>query len=543
MSRILAALSWLIGARTLATDAIPLPPREELTPRPLNISDAALGLLRVDELHPPQRMDHRRSPFAGLPTPPPGVRPDALPPGVATMAMDDARPQAGQFLANWAQSGLWGEGMFFMGYPYLAELAQRPEYRHIVETIAEQMTRKWVKLVSTGDEDKTEKIRALEDAMKRFNLRDVFHKCIALGETFGRGQLYIDIEGVSDDPAELAMPITRDNKGRIAATKIPKGKLQGFVPIDPTWTSPLFYNSIDPLKPNFYIPDSWYVMGKHVHGSRLLTMVPHEVPDLLKAAYNFGGVSMIQMAKPYVDNWLRTRQSVSDLIHSFSVFVLKTNWSAVVADVGVMARRISAFILGRDNKGLMIIDKDTEELENKAAPLGTLDRLQAQAQEQMASVSQEPLVWLLGISPSGLNATADGEIRVFYDRIKAKQEKTFGPFLTDAIEIIQLNEFGTIDPDITFEFLPLWELDDAGKAAVQKTKADTDAVLTGASIISNDDARTRLAADVESPYHGLEGDAPEPMEAAMVDPDKADVTGRIEKEGAEGSETEANSGV
>ena len=42
-------------------------------------------------------------------------------------------------------------------------------------------------------------------------------------------------------------------------------------------------------------------------------------------AYAFGGLSMTQMMKPYVDNWLQTRQSVNDIIQNFSTSVLKTD--------------------------------------------------------------------------------------------------------------------------------------------------------------------------------------------------------------------------
>ena len=62
----------------------------------------------------------------------------------------------------WATAGLWGEGLAFPGYPYLAELAQRPEYRNIVETLAEEMTRKWIKIISTGDDDKTDEAKLIE---------------------------------------------------------------------------------------------------------------------------------------------------------------------------------------------------------------------------------------------------------------------------------------------------------------------------------------------------------------------------------------------
>ena len=501
----------------------PIPPPEPLTPKPLKINNGAVDALRS--------RDRPHSPFLGLPKPPPGVRPKDAPikPG---MAMDDASGVPGGAWGAWATAGLWGEGLAFPGYPYLAELAQRPEYRNIVETLAEEMTRKWVKIVSTGDDDKTEEAKDLETAMKRFGLREVFNRAVELDGFFGMGMVYIDVKG-ADDPAELLAPLIVD-KGKIS-----KGGLLGFVPVDPTWVSPAMYNSTNPLASDFMVPSTWYVMGRHVHASRLLIFRSREVPDILKAAYNFGGVSMSQLAKPYVDNWLRTRQSVSDLTHSFTTFVVKTAMSAYLQDASALAGRLMAFALGRDNQGLLLIDKDTEELENVSAPLGGLDHLQAQALEQLAVVSQEPLIKLTGITPSGLNSGTEDEIHVWYDRVRAKQEKVFGPPLTIALNLIQLNETGEIDPEIGFEFVPLWELDAAGKAAVQKLRADTDAVQITNGVIAPEEARTRLAADPESPYHGLEGEAPEPPDDGTDDPN-ADPAEKIGAAGANSRQSGAN---
>jgi hypothetical protein len=115
-----------------------------------------------------------------------------------------------------------------------------------------------------------------------------------------------------------------------------------------------------------------------------------------------------------------------------------------------------------------------------------------------------PLVKFLGITPSGLNASTDGEIRTFYDRMAAFQEKRFGAKLKIAIEIIQLSEFGEIDPDITWRFAPLWQLDEAGQAAVQKTKSDIAVQSIETGSLAPNDERKRLATDPESQYHGLD---------------------------------------
>lgn len=440
-----------------------------------------------------------------------GVMPDQA------MAMDAGLPMASTWEAtaafNAATQNIFGAGVGFLGYPYLAELSQIPEYRRISEIPAEEMTRKWIAFKSKSGDDKSERIEALAEACEKYKLRDMFRIMAELDGLFGRAQLYIDIKDVADKPDELVQPLVRDKR------KVAKGSLNGFLIIEPLWSYPLQYNSDNPLKSDFFVPQTWSVQGKIVHRTRLLTFIGRPMPDLLKPAYAFGGLSLSQMAMPYVNNWLRTRQSVSDMIHSFSVMILKTDLGTTL-DVGAMndlMARIQMMISFRDNRGVQVVGED-EEFSNVSAPLSGLHELQAQSQEQMAAVAQIPLVKLLGITPSGLNASSDGEIRVFYDHVKAGQEKFFSDNLAAALDVIQLSEFGEIDPDIVFEFVPLWEMDEAAQAAINKSKADTDAVYVESGVIDQDEVRNRLKSDPKSGYDNLSGNAPE----IEMDPDNDD---------------------
>lgn len=518
-----------------------------LTPPPLRISDGMLEALasgRSSNPGTPGPYPRPESPFTGLPKPPPGVRPDNDPPPKG-MAMDDAFNQGVGSWGAWATQGLWGEGLFFPGYPYLAELMQRPEYRNIIETMAEEMVRKWIELQSTGKADKSKTIKQIDDAMKRLGMREAFHRAAVLDGGMGMGMIYLRMKG-ADESGESATPLVLD-KG-----KINKGDLEALVPLDPTWVSPVQYNSTDPLRDDFFKPTIWYVMGKKVHTSRLLIFRSREVPDILKASYNFGGLSLSQMSKPYVDNWLRTRQSVSDLLHSFTTWVLKTNMQAYVQDSDAFMRRMAAFVLGRDNRGLLLVgngptDGGGEELDNISVPLGTLDKLLAQSQEQMAFPAQEPILKFVGYTPTGLGETSEVIIRSWYDRVHAKQEKMFGHNVTDCLKVIQLSEIGDIDPEITYRFVDLWELDEAGREAVQKIKADTAAVLLDASVVDTDEVRKAVADDPESMFHGLSGPAPEPPEMEMPEDgdagDGGDPANGIGGAGARGRMNGANSGV
>jgi phage-related protein (TIGR01555 family) len=425
-----------------------------------------------------------------LPTAAPGVIP-----AQAKMACDSAMD------ANYAYAvdSAFAEGLGFMGYAYLSELSQRPEYRRPAEIIAKEMTRKWIRLQATGDNDKSDKLRDIEAEMKRLGVQAAFQKAAEQDGYFGRSQIYIDT-GDTDDAQELKTPLV------ITKAKIGKVPLKALRVIEPIWTYPNAYNSTSPLKPGHYKPQSWFVMGDEVHASRLLTFVSRPVPDLLKPAYAFGGLSLSQMAKPYIDNWLRTRQSVSDLVHGFSMTGLKTNLTGVLNGGGgeEMDRRAQLFNQSRDNRNMMLIDKDGEELFNVSVPLTGLDKLQAQAQEHMSSVAGIPLIVLLGITPSGLNASSEGELNVWYAWILAQQEALFTPLLSAIINIIQLSLYGEIDPEIGFQYQPLEPLNELEMANARKVEADTDIELIGASVISPQEARVRLASQEDGPYAALD---------------------------------------
>ena len=297
----------------------------------------------------------------GLSTPPPVLAGGKKLPALASdSALTTAAGWAGTQLAL---SSFFQEGLTFLGYPYLAELTQRPEYRMICETPALEMTRKWIRFRSKSGDDKgrNKRISELTDEFERLRVRDMFRDAITQDGFFGRGHIYIDT-GDTDDPAELKMPVG-NGWDLISRAKVsPEKPIQSLRTVEAVWVYPVNYNASDPLKPTWYRPASWFVQSKQVDASRLLTLVARPVSDLLKPTYNFGGLPLSQLAKPYVDNWLRTRQSVNDIISAFTVFVLYTNLGArLQMDGEQVVARAELFNSVRDNSGLMMVDKNGED--------------------------------------------------------------------------------------------------------------------------------------------------------------------------------------
>ncbi|WP_118801933.1 anti-CBASS protein Acb1 family protein [Neisseria lactamica] len=425
-----------------------------------------------------------------FPALPEGVKPNGI-------AMD------GSPLGNFGADCFFGTG--FIGYPRLAELAQISEYRSVSETTANEMTRQWIEIKSAGEEDNSEAIRQIEECYERLNVRDVFRKAVETDGLFGRGQILVQIK---DHDGKLANPLLLTEK------TIAKGSLKALVNIEPMWTTPAPYNAADPTLPDFYKPKAWYVMAQEIHASRLFTLISRPVPDMLKPAYNFGGVSMTQLMMPYVERWLRTVDSVSDLLHSFSLSGIKTDMSAILGgsddgDTNIILRA-ELYNRLRDNRGLMLLSKDEEEFFQFNTPLSGLDALLAQSQEQMAAPSHTPLVKLLGITPSGLNASTEGEIAVYYDHIRAMQENLLRDPLDKLLKLVQLHLFGKVNDNITFDFVPLQQMSETELSTIRKSDTDRDVAYIQAGVVSAEEVRGRLAGEPGSGYNGIDvEDVPE----------------------------------
>ena len=458
-----------------------------VAPGTMRISPTALaGMSRAEASLVPQG----QHPFI-VAAPHPGV----VPAGEYTMAQDSAIED----MYNYAISGAVSEGLVFPGYPYLAQLAQRPEYRMMAETFSRECLRRGIKVTASSNKNKVEVVAQVNKWLAKYKVMEVLREVVEHDCLFGRATIYIDT-GDAENSDEMGTPLI------LSHHKITKYKLRRFVAMEPYWSYPSDYNSIDPLHKDFYQVSSWWVNKRRVHRTRLLSLVGREVPDILKPSYMFGGMSLSQMVKPYVDNWLRTRENVSDMIESFSTMVFSTDISATLngGDGSDIRDRVNLYNLYRNNRGCFVVNKDTETLTNVSSPLGTLDRLQAQSQEHLASVSGIPLIKLLGVTPSGLNASSEGEIQSWYDTVEAYRSHLLLSALMNMLDIIQLSETGVIDPSIKVSFHSLEESSDNEKAALRKADGDTANNYIESGVITPEEERARLATEEGGVYNGLD---------------------------------------
>lgn len=415
------------------------------------------------------------------------------------MAMDDAGGGGPFPYQNYFGAGLNQFSLYFPGYPYLAMLSQRSEYLQPTLTHAKDMTREWIEFTTKGKSDKSKKIEEIESRFEEFEIQELFRKALIHDGLYGVGHIFVSLKGHED----TNLPVVLDSKS------IRKGQLKGFRNIEPMWVTPVMWNADKVELPSFYVPETWWALDKEMHKSRLLQVISREVPDILKPAYNFGGFSLSQLIEPYVDRWLKTVGGVNRLINNFSLIVLKTNMSAVLqeGDNGAdLLKRLKLARMHGDNSGAFAVDFNTEELEQLAVPLSGLAELQQQAVDHMAYPTHIPLVVLTGVTPSGLNASSDGEIEVYHDWNRSEQYAVLRRPLKYVLDVVQLDMYGKIDPDIGFKFKPIKQITGQARAEIKKTEAEQDVAYIDAGVVSAQEVREKVARDPESGFVNIDAD-------------------------------------
>ena len=398
----------------------------------------------------------------------------------------------------------------FVGYGLLSSISQEALIRAGVETIADEMTRKFVKFrydVDDGANDHEKEISDLEEQAAKYKIKDIFNDAAQKDGYFGGCLVYIDVGDLDDE--EALEPLVLDKK------TFKKGMLKGFKVIEPINIYPAEYNTTDPTDKNYFNPEYWYILGKRYHASRFLYFVGNSVPILLKPAYNFFGIARAQLALDYIAHFVENRESAQELLNKFSLTCWKTDMSQVLAGESCndLVKRVKMFNKMKSNNGTLVVDKEQEDIMQINTPLGGVRDIVDMSLSLLTAVWRIPKIKYIGEGEGGLNASSKEQMRSFYDFILSQKEKMFTGPMEKVLKILQLNMGKDINESIGFEFPSLVEMDDAEIAQLNKMKADTAVQLINAGVVSQEEVRQNLSMDKHSGFSMIDvDDVPEELE-------------------------------
>jgi hypothetical protein len=264
----------------------------------------------------------------------------------------------------------------------------------------------------------------------------------------------------------------------------------------------------------------------------------------MKPLYLFGGIPLPQMIMERVYCAERTANEAPALALSKRTTVWMTDIAKVQADSEKANAILQRFAYWRDNFGVKIGDKETEEFQQFDTPLADFDSLMMGQYGLVAASAGMPITKLLGTTPGGFAATGEYDESSYHESEESIQERDLTPFLDRHHQLVMRSvvvpEFPELaDVELVAKWNELDALTHVEQSTVNLNKAQTDAALIASGSLTPEDSRARIAADKDSGYHGIgvdleleplpDDDDPEAA-ATVAGPDRRAAEGAIKEE-------------
>lgn len=473
-------------------DTIPEAP----TPEPL--PDGRLGALAVDwgSVGPGWGTADRVKSFAKLGTRPMNgkssetVAMDGM--GGDIASMDDSLPNLSDAIYLWyARQG-------FIGHQMAAIIAQHWLIAKACNMPARDALRKGWELRSlTGETLPDEVVNKLRILDKRMRIKETLAEFLGFGRQFG---------------VRIAIPVI--DYGDVETTKVAyeapfnidgvrPGAFKGWVQVDPYWTAPELDSNASgkPDSMHFYDPTWWQINGQRYHRSHLCVYRHGRLADILKPAYQYGGIPVPQLIMERIYAAERSANEAPMLALTKRTVVMKTDMAKAVANWDKFTARVAQMSAFWTNYGTRVIDKD-EEHQQQDTGLADLDALIMTQYQLVAAAAEVPSTKLLGTSPKGFNATGEHDESNYHEALESMQEADLTPFLVRHYELaIKSLSVETNGVDVLWP--PMDAPTELESAQTEAATAQAAAAYVGAGIVSPEEERKRLARTDGGLYAGI----------------------------------------
>lgn len=356
--------------------------------------------------------------------------------------------------------------------------------RRIVDLPADEEVRKWVRFAGI-DADKTDPFLAELDRLK---VRNLVAKARKWARLYGGAALVLLVQdGLPPD-----QPVDMGGIIRIAGAYV----------VD-RWKIYPIETEQNPLSPHYGEPIKYLISGNRggvdVHASRVIAFDGFDAPDTIRQQNNGWGVSILDLIWEELQNVGIADAGAANIVAEFvqSVFKIK-NLMAMLAKGGESALR-TRLELARLSQSIikgMLVDADAEGYERTSHNVSGLDGLLNILATRLSGAAGIPVTLLWGISPGGLNATGESDIRFFYDGVSRSQEIHVTPAIDRVSSLVfhaaqwgepterKANPFAGVEPaGWTYEYLPLREMTAGERADLRLKTSQADALDIQAGVL------------------------------------------------------------
>lgn len=369
--------------------------------------------------------------------------------------------------------------------------------RKIVDVVAFDATREWRLWQAAQSE-----IDRIEREEQRLNLREKCTRALQFARLYGGSAIYL---GTRNSDVGQPLDVERLSVGGLTYLHVltPFQTRSGEIDRDPLSNhlgEPLYYELFDGRG-----------QAVRVHPSRMVRFVGSPLPDPLFITETIGsqgwGDPILQIVYDAVANAASSQQHVAALLPELKIDIVSVPnlQNTLATEEGTNrlgARFFNANLLKSLHNVLLLQGGDeavAEQWQQRQIDFTQFPELLRQFLQVAAGAADIPVTRLVGQAPAGLNATGDGDIRNYYDRIAAHQRVDLAPRLERIDQCLIRSALGSRPTDIYYEFAPLWQLSAIEKADIALKLSETVTRLKESGLVPSDvlaqGLRNRLVED------------------------------------------------
>ncbi len=254
----------------------------------------------------------------------------------------------------------------------------------------------------------------------------------------------------------------------------------------------------------FGLPEAYEIFApygaaktRHIHKSRVIRFDGVKVTDARRFQNGGWGPSVLDRVRQELERLGAVMGYSAGIMHDASVQYLKLvgyRNALSSADTNDKIRQAVAGIKEHESTFRMtVMDADDEIGQVKKDFTGITDVVQDHVLA-LVRVTDQPRTLLTGEQPTGMNASAESELRIWYDAVSAHQRQTLSPAILRLTQVLQATRKEKPSTPPFVEFAPLWAPSLKEHAETELILAQTDEIRIAAGVQTEDEVREKMRA-------------------------------------------------
>lgn len=348
----------------------------------------------------------------------------------------------------------------------------------VVDILPDDMTREWREF---DGEIPPETIDLLVGEEDRLDLSNTFNKAHKFSRLYGTAVIIMDV----DDGQTPDKPLNMD--------AIKEGGLRHIKAVDRVRFNSAEMEIIDdPLNPNYGLPEFYRFTGSRsnakIHHSRLIRFDAVELPFDEFIRNNYNSDSVLDRIYDDIINLTTVLSASASMVHETNTDIMKVKglMSHLATKEGEerLRKRFALAKMMKSFNNMTLLDNE-EDIQTKTNTFSGLEALIDRYAQIISAASDVPATRLLGTSASGLNATGEGDLKNYYDKVRSLQKTTYKDKL-DYFDKIMAKSLGISDEDLSYTFVSLFQMTPKEEADVSLVEAQRDSIYLDQGVVNEE---------------------------------------------------------